>query len=126
MPKVLLVEDDFTMVSLLKTLLVMEKYEVETLLDKSGDVLENIQKINPDFLLVDVFLGYRNGLDLVRELRNQPKLNPIRVIMVSGINMSSECLSAGANAFLLKPFMPDELMNVLRSQGDADVRSTNP
>ena len=44
MKKVLLADDDFTMVALLKTLLGMEGYQVATLLDKTGDILENIRR----------------------------------------------------------------------------------
>ncbi|KAF0107379.1 MAG: response regulator receiver [Anaerolineaceae bacterium] len=116
MPKVLLADDDFTMVSLLKTLLGMEGYQVETLLDKTGDLMEYIRALKPDIFLVDFFLGDRNGLDLVRELRRQPDLKSIKVVMASGIDKSDECLAAGANAFLLKPYMPDDLFKILRAQ----------
>jgi DNA-binding response OmpR family regulator len=116
MPKVLLADDDFTMVSLLKTLLGMEGYKVETLLDKTGDMMETIRASKPDIFLVDVFLGDRNGLDLVRELRHQTDLKDIRIVMVSGTDKTDECLAAGANAFLLKPYMPDDLFKILRSQ----------
>ena len=57
MKKILLADDDFTMVALLKTLLGMEGYQVATLLDKSGDILENIRREKPDVLLIDIFPG---------------------------------------------------------------------
>jgi two-component system phosphate regulon response regulator PhoB len=104
------------MVSLLKTLLGMEGYQVETLLDKSGDMMENIRESKPDIFLVDVFLGNRNGLEVVRELRRQPDLKDIKVVMASGTDKADECLAAGANAFLLKPYMPDDLIKLLRAQ----------
>ena len=116
MPKVLLADDNFTMVSLLKTLLGMEGYQVESLLDKAGDMMETIRALKPDIFLVDVFLGDRNGLDLVRELRHQPDLKDIRIVMVSGTDKTDECLAAGANAFLLKPYMPDDLLKTLHLQ----------
>jgi DNA-binding response OmpR family regulator len=115
MPKVLLAEDDFTMVSLLKTLLGMEGFQVTTLLDQKGDLFENIRMEKPDVLLLDVYLGELNGLDILRQLRRTPDLKTIKVVMTSGIDKSVECMAAGANAFLLKPFMPDELMNKLRN-----------
>ena len=114
MPKVLLAEDDITMVSLLKTLLEMEGYQVTTLLDQKGDLLENIRKEKPDVLLLDVYLGERNGVDILRQLRKSPDLKSIKVVMTSGIDKADECMAAGANAFLLKPYMPDELMEKLR------------
>jgi CheY-like chemotaxis protein len=114
MPKVLLAEDDVTMVSLLKTLLVMEGYQVTTLLDQQGDLFENIRKEKPDVLLLDVYLGERNGVDILRQLRKTPDLKAIKVVMTSGIDKTDECLAAGANAFLLKPYMPEELIDKLR------------
>lgn len=113
MPKVLLADDDYTMVSLLKTLLELNGYQVETLLDKNGDPLETIRMVKPDIFLVDILLGDRNGLDLVKVMRNQPDLKDIKVIMASGMDKSKECLEAGADAFLLKPYMPDDLFQLL-------------
>jgi CheY-like chemotaxis protein len=115
MLRILLADDDYTMVSLLKTLLNMEGYQVATLLDKSGDILENVRLANPDVLLIDIFLGDRNGLDIVRQIRQAPDLDRIKIIMVSGVDKEEECLAAGANAFLLKPYMPNELFDKIRS-----------
>ena len=115
MLKVLLADDDYTMVALLKTLLSMEGYQVATLLDKTGDILENIRAAKPDIMLIDIFLGDRNGLDIVRQIRQMPDLNSIRIIMASGVDKTEECLAAGADAFLLKPYMPNELFEKLRS-----------
>jgi CheY-like chemotaxis protein len=115
MPKVLLADDDATMISLLTTLLGLEGFEVGTLLDKPGDMLETIRNEKPDALLVDVHLGGRSGLDLVRAVRGSPDLKGIRIVMVSGIEKRQECEAAGADAFLLKPYMPDDLFRLLRS-----------
>ena len=114
MTKVLLADDDYTMVALLKTLLGMEGYQVATLLDKAGDILENIRLENPDIMLIDIFLGDRNGLDIVRQIRQMQDLKSMRIIMASGIDKTEECLEAGADVFLLKPYMPNELFDKLR------------
>ncbi|MGD0878678.1 MAG: response regulator [Anaerolineales bacterium] len=115
MLKILLADDDFSMVGLLKTLLDMEGYQVMTLLDKPGDIMENIRSAKPDILLIDIYLGDRNGLDIVRQLRQMPDLDHIRIIMASGIDKREECLAAGADVFLLKPYMPNELFDKLRA-----------
>ncbi|HTX91130.1 MAG TPA: response regulator [Anaerolineales bacterium] len=116
MTKIMLADDDYTMVALLKTLLGMEGYDVATLLDKTGDILDNIRKEKPDVLLIDVFLGDRNGVDLVKDIRQSPEIKDIRIVMASGIDKTEECLSAGANAFLLKPYMPGDLFAALRKE----------
>jgi len=121
MLKVLLADDDLTMVAFLKTLLSMEGYQVATLLDKTGILLDNIRREKADVLLIDIFLGDRNGLDIVREIREKPDMKDLRIVMVSGIDKCEDCLAAGANAFLLKPYMPEELFEILRSQNFGDL-----
>ncbi|MGD0611721.1 MAG: response regulator [Anaerolineales bacterium] len=116
MLKVLLAEDDDTMVSLLKTLLGMEGFQVATLMDQKGDPLETIRREKPDVVLLDIYLGDRNGLELLRQIRLSPDLKKVRVLMTSGIDRTEECLSAGADGFLLKPFMPEDLIHKLNAK----------
>jgi CheY-like chemotaxis protein len=115
MLKILLADDDFTMVALLKPLLGMEGYQVATLLDKTGSILENIRREKPDVLLIDIYLGDSNGMQVVQQIRKAPEFKDLKIVMVSGIDKTEECLAAGANAFLLKPYMPEELFTLLRS-----------
>ena len=110
MKKVMIVEDDDTMISLLTTLLKLEGYQVLTVLDKSGNVIDNVRREIPDSLVLDVFLGDQNGLDIIHALRSENDLKQIHVIMTSGIDMREKCMQAGADDFLLKPYMPDELI----------------
>lgn len=114
--KILLAEDDDTMVSLLRTLLGLEGYQIATVLDKTGNILENIRKEKPDVILMDVYLGSFNGVKIVKEIRKQDDLKDIFIIMTSGMSMQETCLAAGGDAFLHKPYMPDELLRLLRSR----------
>jgi len=50
-------------------------------------------------------------LELIRQ--NEETAN-IRVVMTSGLDVRDECIRRGANAFLLKPFMPDDLIRLLK------------
>jgi DNA-binding response OmpR family regulator len=113
MTKVMLVEDDASMMYLLKTLLTLEGYEVATL-DISDDVIRKARNEKPDVMLMDVHLGVVNGVDVLTKMRKQDDLKDMVVIMSSGMNMEYECRDAGANAFLLKPFMPDDLIALIR------------
>ena len=114
MQKILLAEDDETMVSLLKTLLKMEGYQVSAL-DADADIVQSILDANPDILLMDVHLLHFNGIEELTKLRAAPGGETVRVLMTSGLDFKELCLSRGANAFLQKPFMPDDLLNALRS-----------
>lgn len=113
MAKVLLAEDDPTMISLLKTLLKMEGFEV-VMLDVNADVPSAVQNEMPDTILMDVHLGGQNGLKILEAIRENQDLASVRIVMTSGLNMKEECISRGASAFLLKPFMPDDLINALK------------
>jgi CheY-like chemotaxis protein len=113
MAKVLLVEDDDTMLSLLKTLLMMEGFQVAVLDHEQKDVLSSIRKEMPDLLLLDVHLPHHSGLELLRAIRESNDLKDILVVMTSGMALQTECLAAGANDFLLKPYMPDDLIGIL-------------
>jgi CheY-like chemotaxis protein len=111
--KILLAEDDVTMVSLLKTLLKMEGFEVVAV-HADGNVAEEVKKEKPIVLLLDFHLGAQNGLDVLDEIRNQEETRDVRVIMSSGASVKEECMNRGANGFLLKPYMPDDLINLLK------------
>ena len=113
MTKVLLAEDDASMMYLLKTLLTLEGFEVVTL-DIAEDVIRGARSEKPDVMLMDVHLAGKNGVDLLTEMRKDAELKDLVVIMSSGMNMEYECRDAGANAFLLKPFMPDDLIAAIR------------
>jgi DNA-binding response OmpR family regulator len=113
MAKVLLAEDDATMVSLLQTLLKMEGFDVLTL-GMDADVPAAVQHEKPDILLMDVHLGHQSGMEILDVIRSNHSLADVRIVMTSGLNVQDECLHHGANGFLLKPFMPDDLIQMLR------------
>ncbi len=113
MVKILLAEDDSTMVSLLKTLLKMEGFDVIAL-DAHADVAAAVAKERPHALLMDVHLGGQNGMKILESIRSNRENSKVRVIMTSGLNVQDECISRGADVFLLKPFMPDDLIKALQ------------
>ena len=113
MAKVMIIEDDPTMVSLLGTLLDMEGFQVAKL-DKFNSVLEDIEREDPDLILMDVHLDSKDGLDILTELRQDKKLKATKVIMSSGMDKKYESTLAGADDFLMKPYMPDELIDLVK------------
>lgn len=116
MPKVLLIEDDQTMLSLLSTLLQLEGFQVTKVVDDTiVDIYQRIQNEQPDAVLLDVNLRNVNGLDLLKEVRANPAMNHIRFLMSSGIDYKEQCLNNGADGFILKPYMPDELITLIRN-----------
>ena len=114
MLKVMLIEDDPNMVSLLTTLLDLEGFLVHAPSDhQMAGLLSAIIDEHPQMALVDVNLRTGSGLDLVREIRHAPEIKDIRILMSSGLNLKQECMQAGADGFIMKPFMPDELIMLI-------------
>lgn len=101
------------MVSLLKTLLSIEGYEVVDL-QPDANVPDAVRREKPDVLLMDVHLSKQSGLEILDTLRNSGDVNGVRVVMSSGASVKEECLTRGADGFLMKPYMPDDLFQLLR------------
>jgi len=114
MSKVMLVEDDPTMINLLGTLLEMEGFEVVKL-TRFGSVLEDIKAEMPDVVLMDIHLNDFDGLSFCAGIRGDAQIAEMKVIMSSGMEMRHESTQAGADDFLLKPYMPDELISKIKT-----------
>jgi len=114
MKKVMIIEDDLTTQTLLTTLLGFEGYEI--LLPEKVDqeiILRDIVKLAPDCILMDVHLRRVNGISILRKVREDPSLQSLLIIMTSGEDYSSECKKWKANGFLMKPYMPDDLTQMI-------------
>ena len=116
MTHIALVEDDASMRSLLKIFLEMEQFET-TIIDEfeAQTIIAILQANTPEYLLMDVHLQGVNGLDLLAVIREQRELKDIKVLMTSGEDCQDACFKAGADGFLLKPYMPSDLLKWLRS-----------
>lgn len=117
MAKILLVEDERTMVMLIGTLLKFEGFETATANSHASlaEILEFIQQEQPALILLDVNLQQFSGFELLACLRNEMQLSTIKVLMTSGSDYRERCQAAGADGFLLKPYMPDELIQRIRT-----------
>ncbi len=114
MPRVMVIDDDATMVSLLGMLLEMEGFEVCSR-PTGENILDSIRAQKPDVVLMDVFLPGADGMDLLSQMRASPDLASAVVVMTSGMDLEDRCLAAGANAFLLKPYPPEQLISKLKT-----------
>jgi DNA-binding response OmpR family regulator len=116
-PKVMLIEDDNTMLTLLRTLLRFEGFEIAQL-DNDEDpdrILQSIRLEHPEAVLLDVHLRRFNGFELLHRIRQDEDLMNTRVIMSSGMDFSTRCLDEGADGFLLKPYMPEDLIDEIHT-----------
>ncbi len=112
MRKIVIVDDDPHMSRLMRTLFELEGFEV-VIARRYQDILPVIQQARPDAVLMDVRVQGKETLDVVRRMRQEPELTNIPVVMTSGMDYQRQCLEAGANCFLLKPFIPDEMVRTI-------------
>lgn len=110
----MIVDDDRTTVSLLQTLLEMDGFDV-VIVPRGSMVLEQARQEMPDVFLIDYHLADMHGTDVVRQLRAVSQFAKTPVVMASGLNVEDEARAVGANMFLVKPFEPGKLADLLNS-----------
>ncbi len=116
MKKILLVEDDLSICRMLKTLLELEGFEVST----SDGVLKEIpglmQSFQPDFMIVDYHLKNATAIDVLKLYDRVLFTHRPFTLITSGEDQRERCRQAGADGFLLKPFMPGEMLSWLHER----------
>lgn len=78
------------------------------------DALEKVSQVMPDLVLMDVRMPKMNGYDACEQMKNNPALRDIPVVFLSAKGQESEIktgLKMGAEAYILKPFSPDQLIS---------------
>lgn len=113
--KVMVLEDEAVLVDLLQDLLGLEGYEVSKP-ESAGNLLADLRSTRPDAVLMDVNLKGANGLELLGEIRADKELKDTFVVLSSGMDYRQESLARGADDFLMKPYMPDDLMKILNQK----------
>jgi ribonuclease P protein subunit RPR2 len=111
--RLLLVDDDAGFRALLRT--TFEDVAVDV--DEAGSAAEAEERIaeaRPDVMVLDVGLPGVNGLALCRELKSDERTRSIRIVLLTGMDDVEDVAgAAGADALLLKPFRPLELLGVV-------------
>jgi CheY-like chemotaxis protein len=116
--KALVIDDEPDTATYLGTLLSDNGWDVRTANDVNTG-LGLAREDTPDVILLDLMMPERGGLSCLVELRKDPKLGPVPIVIVSGIeeelnvdfrNFLARFKYRKADAFLNKPVVPDELL----------------
>jgi DNA-binding response OmpR family regulator len=108
MTRVLIVEDDAEMVSMLRSYLTAEGYDVDIAANCSG-ALERAAANTPDLVLLDIVLGKEDGRDVFRELR---LMSDVPTIFLTGRGLETDRIAGlkmGADDYMVKPFSLGEV-----------------
>jgi len=117
MARILVVDDDPAIRQLLTDVLEMDGYEVSVAVDGLAAV-GAVKASSPDFVVLDVMMPGLDGFGLLRALRVDPRTERIPVIMLfarAGEESRVEGIEAGADDYLVKPFVTAELELRLRA-----------
>jgi CheY-like chemotaxis protein len=107
--KIVIVDDDKTFRKLLVTVLGLEGHEAVALTEPEA-VVTTVREEKPALVLMDIHIGQQDTLGALRDLKSDEVLGDIPVVMTSGSDRGQECLDAGADKFLMKPFRPSEMI----------------
>jgi DNA-binding response OmpR family regulator len=102
--KIVLAEDEPTIATAYKMGLTYHGFEVIVAVD-GKEALATIEREQPDILLLDVIMPHMNGIEVLTELRNNPKLKELPVIILSNLDQSTDMFrinDLGAKAYLIK------------------------
>jgi DNA-binding response OmpR family regulator len=114
--RILIVDDEPSIVMPLEFLMRREGYEVATAAD-GETALGAVAEQAPDLVILDVMLPRMSGFDVCRALRADARLRGLRILMLSAKGRESEVekgLGLGADAYVTKPFSTRELVARVR------------
>ncbi len=112
--KVLVVEDEAFLSSLIKEALTRAGFSVDLAID--GDTAFNLlSQTKPDIILLDLILPGISGFDILKKLKEDEQTKAIPVIIISNLGSTDEIqkgLDAGADAYLIKAqVLPVDIIN---------------
>ncbi|MBN1757947.1 MAG: sigma-54-dependent Fis family transcriptional regulator [Chitinispirillaceae bacterium] len=122
MEKILIVDDDYGVIESITSLFTNDEYEF--LYDDTGKrVFELLEKEDINTILLDVFLGDVNGVDVLEKIRLQyPEKNVVMISGESDIETALRSVRAGAFDFIEKPFSKSKLRVTIKNS-IADYRN---
>lgn len=110
--KILIVDDVMSNVLSLKVLLTNEKFAIATA-SNGRQALEQVEKENPDLVLLDVMMPDMSGFEVAQHLKSNPQTAEIPIIFLTALNSTADIVKGfqvGANDFISKPFNKEELI----------------
>ncbi len=114
--KILIVDDDATMVNLLSTVLEFEGYETRKALS-GKEALESIDGDPPDVVLLDIMMPGMDGFEVLARLRGNASTEKLPVIMLTARTEDKDIFEGwrrGADEYVTKPFDPRDLVETIK------------
>jgi len=106
--RVLVVDDEPHLIKSLTFVLSKEGYEIDSAMD-GVEALEKIRKSKPNLVFLDVMMPKKNGYDVCREVKADPSLRDVYIIMLTAKGQAvdkAKAFESQADEFISKPFSP--------------------
>ena len=112
---ILIIDDNEDILYMLQAMLKLKGYKI-SIKENTENIELFIKNISPDIILMDMLLSGADGREVCKRLKSNPTLSYIPIVMISAHPQGKkECLEAGANFFLDKPFEMNDLFNAIDS-----------
>lgn len=116
MSRILVVDDDTDILSVMEILLTMKGFEVEVTA-KGENTVPKINSFKPDLILLDVLISGHDGRTICKQLKTNKDTQHIPVIMFSAHPAAAATIADyGANDFIAKPFDISNLLKKVNEQ----------
>ncbi|MFC2122408.1 response regulator [Bacteroidota bacterium] len=120
-PKILLVDDDPDFIAATRTILEANSYEI-IVAGNGSEGIKMARQESPDLILLDVIMPVEDGFTAAEELKKDPQLNKIPVIMLTSFSSKGQetniprgrGLGLETEDYLEKPVQPDELLKTVK------------
>jgi DNA-binding response OmpR family regulator len=115
MNKILVVDDDLDILSLVEAILTMNNFTVEAI-SRWEDIYNKMAEFKPDLVLLDVMLGGADGRDICKNLQTQEETKDIPVVLFSANpEMGKYIKDCMAKDFVAKPFEMAQLLKTVNT-----------
>lgn len=115
--KILIVDDEHNIVISLEFLMKREGYDV-SIANDGEEAVTRIRSEQPDLVLLDVMMPRKSGFEVCQEIKSDPALKMVRILMLTAKGRDTEVakgLAMGADAYMTKPFSTKELVEKVRA-----------
>ena len=119
---ILIIDDDPSTTRLLEVLLRREGYNIQSE-NLSRNAIQSSKNFAPNLIILDLMMPGIDGMTVCRDMKGDPELEDIPIIMFSAVNqpeVKDEARDAGINEYITKPIHPNELKTRIRRWLDGE------
>ena len=113
-PRILVVDDEPSILELIKANLEARGYQVSTAAD-GDEAIRIAEKEKPELILLDIIMPGMDGFAVCRKIRQWSAVPILMLSAREGENYKEMCAACGADDYLTKPFVLKELLSMVRS-----------